>query len=155
MGMHYSVVCAEDLPRLPQASDAPGADFGRTDAELYSRACRDWPRGEVAPDFYKIPPAPSPVLLMSGGADPATPPRHGERVAQALGAGHPDRVQHLVVKQAGHGVTAVGCVRDLMFRFIDAKTDAAALPQDAACATRIPRPVAFQPVQAQPEGAAK
>ena len=46
---------------------------------------------------------------------------------------------------------AVGCVRDLLFRFIDAKSDAQALPDtfkaDAACATRIPRPPAFQPVQ--------
>jgi hypothetical protein len=27
-GMHFSVVCAEDLPRLPGSSDRPGADFG-------------------------------------------------------------------------------------------------------------------------------
>lgn len=152
MGMHYAVVCAEDVPRIGQATDAPGADFGRAEAEQYARVCKTWPRGEVPAEFYKIPPAPSPVLVLSGGADPATPPRHGERVAQALAAGHAERVQHLVVPEAGHGVTAVGCVRDLMFRFIDAKTDAAALPQDAACATRIPRPPAFQPVQG---GAAK
>lgn len=155
MGMHFSVVCAEDVPRIPQASDTPGADFGRNDVEMYSRACRDWPRGEVPAEFYKIPPAPSPVLLLSGGADPATPPRHGERVAQALAVGHPARVKHVVVPESGHGVMAVGCVRDLVFRFIDAKADADALPQDVSCATRIPRPVAFQPVQAQPEGAAK
>ena len=57
---------------------------------------------------------------------------------------------YLVVPEAGHGVMPIGCVRDLLFRFIDAKTDAAALPQDAACATRIPRPVAFQPIQPNP-----
>lgn len=151
MGMHFSVVCAEDVPRLAQATDAPGADFGRVDADMYTRVCKTWPRGEVPADFYRLPPAPSPVLVMSGGADPATPPRHGERVAKALGATHPERVQHLVVPQAGHGVMAVGCVRDLLFRFIDAKTDAAALPpnftNDATCATRIPRPTVFQPVQ--------
>lgn len=151
MGMHFSVVCAEDVPRMSQASDVPGADFRTTDAAMYTRACRDWPRGEVAPDFYEIPPAPSPVLLLSGGADPATPPRHGERVAKALAQSHPERVQHIVVPEAGHGVMAIGCARDIVFRFIDAKTDAQALPQDAACAVRIPRPVAFQPVQ---EGAA-
>ena len=114
---------------------------------MYERVCKTWPRGDVPADFYQLPPAPSPVLLLSGGADPATPPRHGERVAEALGAGHPERVQHVVVPESGHGVMAVGCMRDVMFRFIDAKKDADALPQDAACATRIPRPTAFQPVQ--------
>jgi pimeloyl-ACP methyl ester carboxylesterase len=151
MGMHFAVVCAEDVPRLADATDAPGADYGRVDAEMYTRICKSWPRGDVPADFYTLPAAPSPVLVMSGGADPVTPARHGERVAQALGAGHPERVKHLVVPEAGHGVMAVGCVKDLMFRFIDAKTDADALPEsllkDATCATRIPRPVAFQPVQ--------
>lgn len=155
MGMHFSVVCAEDVPRLAEATDKPGVDFQRMDADMYTRVCKTWPRGDVPADFYKLPAAPSPVLVMSGGADPATPPRHGERIAKALGAGHPERVQHLVVPQAGHGVMAVGCVRDLMFRFIDAKTDAAALPQDGSCATRIPRPTAFQPIQAPTTGAAQ
>ena len=69
------------------------------------------------------------------------------------------RVQHIVVPEAGHGVMPIGCMRDLIFRFINAKTDGTALPQDAACATRIPRPVAFQPIQppesATPQGATK
>ena len=155
MGMHFSVVCAEDMPRLADATDKPGADFQRVDADLYARVCKTWPRGDVPAAFYQVPPAPSPVLVMSGGADPATPPRHGERMAKALAAGHAERVQHLVVPEAGHGVMSVGCVRDLMFRFIDAKTDAAALPQDASCATRIPRPVAFQPIQAPTNGASQ
>jgi pimeloyl-ACP methyl ester carboxylesterase len=146
MGMHFSVVCAEDAPRIDRSTDTPGRDFGPSAADMYRRVCKTWPRGDVPAGFYELPAAPSPVLVMSGGADPATPPRHGERVAQALAAGHPERVQHVVVPEAGHGVMAVGCVRDLLFRFIDAKTDAAALPQDAACATRIPRPPAFQPV---------
>lgn len=147
LGMHFSVVCAEDLPRLGQAGEPPGSDYGRFDAQMYASVCKSWPRGDVPAAFYSVPPAPSPVLLMSGGADPVTPPRHGERVAKALAAGHPERVQHVQVPQAGHGVMGVGCVRDLLFRFIDAKTDAQALPQDASCATRIPRPPAFQPVQ--------
>lgn len=159
MGMHFSVVCAEDVPRLAEATDPPGADFRTANAEMYTRVCKTWPRGAVSPGFYKIPPAPSPVLLLSGGADPATPPRHGERVAQALGTADKARVQHIVVPEAGHGVMPVGCMRDLIFRFIDAKTDGTALPQDAACATRIPRPVAFQPIQppesAIPQGATK
>ena len=68
MGMHFSVICAEDAPRIGQATDAPGTDFGRVDAEMYARACRDWPRGEVPPEFYKVPPAPSDLPLAAARA---------------------------------------------------------------------------------------
>lgn len=142
MGMHFSVICAEDAHRLGKSGEAPARDMGRIDAELYERVCRDWPRAEVPAAFYQVPPAQTPVLLLSGGADPVTPPRHADRMAQALGA----KTQHIVVPQAGHGVMGLGCMSDVLYRFIDAKTDAAALPQDAACATRIPRPPAFQPI---------
>ncbi len=147
LGMHFAVVCSEDVPRLGLSTDQPGADFGNSDAELYTQVCKNWPRAAVPSAFYTLPPTRSPVLLLSGGADPATPPRHGERVAKALGATNASLVQHIVVPQAGHGVSSLGCMGDLLFRFIDAKQDAAALPQDAHCAVGIPRPGAFIPVQ--------
>ena len=143
-GMHFSVVCAEDLPRLAQAADAPGADFGDTFAAQYREVCAGWPRGEVPAAFYTLPPAPAATLLLSGGADPVTPPRHGERVARALGA----KARHVVVPQAGHGVMAIGCMRDVLFRFIDAASDEDALKVEADCARQIPRPPAFVPVGA-------
>lgn len=146
-GMHFSVVCAEDLPRLAQAADRPGADYGDSFAEQYRRICADWPRGTVPPAFYSVPVAKVPVLLLSGGADPVTPPRHGQRVAQALGA----QARHVVVPQAGHGVMALPCMRDVLFRFIDAAEGADALKVDADCARNIPRPPAFQPVTAASE----
>jgi pimeloyl-ACP methyl ester carboxylesterase len=140
-GMHFSVVCAEDLPRLAQATDRPGADFGDTFALQYRQVCEHWPRGSVPAAFYRVPPAPAAALVLSGGADPVTPPRHGERVAQALGA----KARHVVVPQAGHGVMAIGCMRDALFRFIDADSDDAALKVDADCARQIPRPTPFAP----------
>ena len=90
---------------------------------LYREVCAGWPRGEVPAAFYALPPAPAPTLLLSGGIDPATPPRHGERVAQALGP----MARHVVVPNAGHGVLAIGCMRDVVFRFVDAADDAEAL----------------------------
>jgi len=154
-GMHFSVVCAEDVPRLEAglSKDAPGRDFGDNDAKLYTQVCKNWPRAQVAAEFFSIPPAPSPVLVLSGGADPATPPRHGERTAKALAAKNPAIAQHIVVPEAGHGVSSIVCMRDVLFRFIDSKTDAAALPQDASCASKIPRPTAFLPVQSAPVNA--
>lgn len=144
MGMHFSVVCAEDLPRLGQATDAPGADFGTEQAQLYQAVCRDWPRGELPAAFYQVVPSRSPALLFSGGLDPITPPRHGARMAKALG---PSAV-HVVVPHAGHGVMAQGCTSDVIFRFIDAAEDAAALAVDARCIQAIPRPLAFVPIGA-------
>ena len=147
MGMHFSVVCAEDMPRLAAGADKPGGDFGSADAAFYTEACKNWPRGAVPPEFYAVPATRSPVLVLSGGADPATPPRHGERIAQALGAHDKSLVQHVVVPQAGHGVAGVGCMTEVLFRFIDAKQNSSALPQDAVCATKIPRPGVFIPAQ--------
>jgi len=141
-GMHFSVVCAEDAPRIATSTEAPGADFGTLDRDLYTSVCSGWPRGEVPAAFYAIPPAKSPVLLTSGGSDPATPQRHAQRVQQALGA----NARHVVVAAAGHGVAlALPCMRDVLFRFIDAAADADALQVDASCAKDLPRPPAYLP----------
>ncbi len=177
-GMHFSVVCAEDVPRLeafaadtaegargpggaaagataattaPGASAAPapgpaGTDFGSIFADQYRRFCSGWPRGAVPAAFYNMPPAPAPALVLSGGADPVTPPRHGERAARALGA----MARHVIVAEAGHGVMALPCMRDVLFRFIDAADDAAALQVKADCAAALPRPGAFVPPGAGP-----
>ena len=143
MGMHFAVVCAEDAPGIASATQMPSEDFGQMDALQYGSVCAFWPRGQVPQAFYTLPPATSPVLLLSGGADPATPPRHGSRVAQALGA----KAQHIVVSEAGHGVMGAGCMRDVVYRFVVAATDAEALPADAACAMKVPRPPVFLPAQ--------
>ena len=138
-GMHFSVVCTEDLRGA--AVQVPAADFGEGLAPLYREVCAFWPRGELAAGFRQVPPAPVATLLLSGGIDPATPPRHGERVAQALGA----KARHAVVPHAGHGLLALPCVRDAVFRFVDAADDEQALRIDADCARDIPRPPAFVP----------
>jgi pimeloyl-ACP methyl ester carboxylesterase len=141
-GMHFSVVCTEDLPRRQLAPAPDGAQFGSAFARLYQQACADWPRGNVDPAFYSTPPAPAATWLLSGGDDPATPPRHGERVARALGA----KARHTVVPHGGHGVMALPCLRDAVQRFIDAPSDDAALKVDRDCAAAVPRPRAFVPL---------
>lgn len=155
-GMHFSVVCAEDLPRMKRAAganganDLPGSDFGVESGRFYVRVCADWPRGEVPAAFYSVPPTAASTLLLSGGLDPATPPRHGERMAKALGT----KARHVVVPNAGHGVMALGCMRDVLVRFLDAVDDVAAAKLDTACVERIPRPPAFVPLSAAEPGAA-
>jgi hypothetical protein len=138
-GMHFSVVCAEDYPRMAQTVDKPGEDFGDSFQALYRDLCAHWPRGEVPAAFYTLAPAPSATLVLSGGLDPATPPRHGERVATALGA----KARHVVAPNVGHGLMAIGCMRDVLYRFVDAASDDEALKVDAACVKGIPRPPMF------------
>lgn len=142
-GMHFSVICAEDMPRLAQAPARLAADLGDGFADLYREVCADWPRGEVPAAFYTIPPAPAPALVLSGGLDPVTPARHGERAAKALGP----KARHVRVPNAGHGVMAIGCMRDVLFRFVDAEAEAEALAVDTGCIESIPRPPTFQPVR--------
>lgn len=155
-GMHFSVVCAEDLgpgappvgPADAAATRAPGNAFGASLADLYRQACADWPRGAVSPAFYTLPPAPVPTWLLSGGLDPVTPPRHGARVAQALGP----MARHIVVPSAGHGLLSLGCVREAVQRFIGSDDDASALATPADCAAALPRPAAFSPPGGKPPG---
>jgi pimeloyl-ACP methyl ester carboxylesterase len=142
-GMHFAVVCAEDHPRVAAAIDKPGADFGVTFAALYDDACAHFPVGAVPDAFYTMGMASAATLVLSGGSDPVTPPRHGERAAKALGA----KARHVVVANAGHGVMAIACMRDVLYRFVDALSDDEALAVDASCATSIPRPLPFAPVE--------
>lgn len=144
IGMHFAVVCAEDVPRLGTGTDPPGRDFGRDLARLYAKACADWPRADVPAAFYTMAPSPAPVLVLSGGLDPAAPPRHGGRVVAALGP----MARHVVVDHAGHGLLGLGCLGDVVYRFIDAADAGAALGVDATCAASIPRPPAFEPMAA-------
>jgi pimeloyl-ACP methyl ester carboxylesterase len=158
-GQHFSVVCTEDVrDETPAAgrTSAPTAPAGAVpaaaaaplfdgQAALYRAACDGWPRGALSPAFDSLPPAPAPTWLLSGTLDPVTPPRHGARVAVALGA----RARHITVPNAGHGTLALGCLRDAVMRFITTDDDAQALALPADCAATLPRP----PVFAMPGGA--
>ncbi len=143
MGLHFSVICSEDAPRMKAVKGLMGGDFGDSTAQLYAKVCASWPQGAVPSAFYDVPVSRSPVLMLSGGLDPATPPRHAHRMAQALGP----NALNVVVPNAGHGVMSVGCMRDVIYKFIDSEDDAAALKVTTACANGMPRPAAFAPLR--------
>ncbi len=142
IGMHFSVMCAEDMPRLAASTDRPGADFGTEFGQLYTDTCAYWPRGTVPDAFYILAASPAPALVLSGGLDPVTPVRHGARIAQALGS----KAQHVVVPFAGHGVMSLECMRDVLYRFVDLEDDTQATAADTSCVKNVPRPPVFMPV---------
>jgi pimeloyl-ACP methyl ester carboxylesterase len=132
VGMHYSVWCAEEAGRLPVVDD----DFGRFRSETYRKVCGVWPHGTVPAVFYTLPKSAAPVLLLSGGLDPVTPPQHATHVAKALGA----KARHVVLGKSGHGMLMQSCVDDLVYRFINAED---AQKVDLSCVKPIPRPTVW------------
>lgn len=140
VGMHLSVVCSEDVPRISREDlDTLDASFfGRTLVDDFVRACGLWPRGKLPADFYEPVVSDVPALVLSGGIDPATPPRHGETAAKSL-----RNARHLVAPHVGHGVSLRGCAPRLVESFIR-KADAKDL--DASCLERIPRPLFMLPL---------
>jgi pimeloyl-ACP methyl ester carboxylesterase len=154
IGMHFSVICAEDGPALAlgglPVDEDRAADFGDGMARHYREVCGGWPRAAVPAAFYTLPATPVATLVLSGGADPVTPARHGDRVAAALGP----KARHVVVPEAAHGVMSLPCMRDVLFRFIDASDTASALQVGADCAAGLPRPPAALPPPASVSAAA-
>jgi pimeloyl-ACP methyl ester carboxylesterase len=143
IGMHLSVICAEDIPRITPEDLAKlsGSFFGRALVDDFIKACKVWPHGEVPPDFYEPVRSEVPVLILSGGIDPATPPRHGAQVAATL-----PNAKHLVAPQIGHGVSLHGCAPRLIESFVRA---ASAANVDGKCLERIPRPLFVLPLGAK------
>lgn len=140
-GMHFAVVCAEDIPRVTAAdrAQAAAARFGAAFLEVYEEACRGVPSRPVPSAFYEVPPSTAPVLVLSGGLDPATPPRHGARVAERLG-----NARHVVSPYLGHIVSTNGCAPTQIARFVrDASFDSV----DAGCLTRLPAATFFAPIE--------
>jgi pimeloyl-ACP methyl ester carboxylesterase len=137
-GMHLTVVCAEDVKRSTTTAINPGADFGHALSQRYAAICPHWPTADVPPAFDRLQPSKAPVLLLSGGIDPVTPPRHAQQVAKALG----DQVTQVVVPQVGHGLMSLPCVPDLVFRYVDTP-DGQTPRVDGSCLQSIPRPLSF------------
>ncbi|MGE5337737.1 MAG: alpha/beta fold hydrolase [Gemmatimonadota bacterium] len=135
--MHYAVICAEDMPRIDGASRAAAlrTRFGLSFVKVYDDVCPLVAVRPVPADFYAIPPADAPVLILSGGSDPATPPRHGDAVAKRL-----KNSLHLVAPNLGHGVSSHGCAPDLITRFV---RQAGFAGIDGACLAGLPAPTFF------------
>ncbi|MBR7801034.1 alpha/beta fold hydrolase [Undibacterium fentianense] len=149
MGMHYSVWCTEAYAK-PRSSTPTPDEFAAVMGDMYDKICATWPRGKVPSEFFTIPETQSPVLLLSGGIDPVTPTRNGELVAKALGK----KARHVSIQNAGHGLLMHGCVRELVDKFIAAKTDVEAQAIDSSCVRQIPRPLVWLPALPMPAKAA-
>ncbi len=138
--MYLAVVCAEDYPRLTPQLRA--ADSAPLTAPLLERVDSMCGKVKVPPVALSVPtPIAAPVLMLSGAMDPVTPPRRAEAAAKFMA-----RPRHLVVANAGHGISQLGCVPRLLREFLDRPERAL----DSACLSEIPAPT-FQLGSAGPQ----
>ncbi len=145
-GMHNAVVCTEDAPffdafveRELGGRDAERASYlGVQQLDTLKRICEVWPAGVIDEDFKEPVRSATPVLVLSGDADPVTPPRNGERAIGPDGA-YLSNARHVVAPGQGHGVANVGCLPRLVGEFVDS-ADVHAL--DTTCVERL-GPAAF------------
>ncbi len=115
-GMFYAVACTEDAPLISSdqsAQQSQGSVFGNRTTD-FMEVCAKWPKGTVSPEFREPVTSNAPALILSGDADPITPPWHAERVAVKF-----TNELHLIFPGMGHGNLANRCSTNLFKKFIE------------------------------------
>jgi pimeloyl-ACP methyl ester carboxylesterase len=138
VGMQLSVICSEDVPRIP-----PGELDRQRNATIFRshlmsgplKACEFWPRGAIDPAYYEPVMSPVPALVLSGAVDPVTPPSWGEDVAR-----HLPNARHVTLPATGHGAISTRCGARLIREFLERGS---AEELDPGCAAVIKRPPFF------------
>lgn len=134
-GMHAAVICTEDAPYMqPDTTAVIDSYMGDKVVPSLLASCSGWPTGIIDEDFHQAVSSDVPTLVLSGGADPVTPPAYGDEVASTL-----SRSLHLINPEQGHMQAPFGCMPSLMAQFVDSG-DIEAL--DTRCLERI-RPLPF------------
>ncbi len=118
IGMHNAVVCTEDAPYFAGENverDALDATYiGPVQLDALETICSVWPAG-VLDDHFKTPvSSDAPVLLLSGEADPITPPQYAELAAVDL-----SNARLLTGRKQGHGQAPRGCMPDVIAEFVE------------------------------------
>ncbi|HKQ77763.1 MAG TPA: alpha/beta fold hydrolase [Blastocatellia bacterium] len=136
-GMHFSVVCGEDMPFITAADaerELAGTYYGDYRLKAYRRVCGIWPSSDTPSSFATPVKSDAPVLLITGAADPVTPPWLAEAAAR-----HLPNSRNIVVPGTGH-FYSFPCVNELVESFVE---KGAAKELDVACLARIRRPAFF------------
>jgi pimeloyl-ACP methyl ester carboxylesterase len=133
-GMQLSVLCTEDLPLITRGEAeraSRGTFLGPEQIFAAQEHCASWPRGTLPPGHGKPVRSDVPVLLISGGLDPATPARYADEAARTLA-----RSRHVVIPSGSH-MDGGPCVDAIASAFIAAGS---AFGLDTSCVEAIRRP---------------
>ena len=133
---HYlSVTCAEDVDRIREADREPaarGTYLGDYRVRQQVEACKLWPHAKLGEEHFEYPVLQIPTLLISGDADPVTPPRSAEAVRRYL-----PNSRHVVFRTGWHVPFGTPCAARLASTFI---LNRSANELESSCSARLTRP---------------
>jgi pimeloyl-ACP methyl ester carboxylesterase len=134
-GMFLTVTCSEDLAFLTEEEvrQTDGTFLGDYRIRRQQQACAIWGTGAGVSDQYTQPvKADTPVLLLSGELDTATPPSGAEVVAR-----HLPRSRHIIFPNESHGFANYKCETRIIGDFIN---QGSADELDTTCVSETKRP---------------
>jgi pimeloyl-ACP methyl ester carboxylesterase len=134
LGAYLSTTCSESLRFIDEtelASATAGTFMGDYRVRRHQQACANWPEGELDSEYFQPARATTPVLMLSGDIDPATPAEFGAMALKTLPNG-----RQVILRNTPHSYTSP-CARSLIVEFI---THGSAKELDATCAVRLRRP---------------
>lgn len=116
IGVNFAVVCGEDRPFWTAQSQAEFTKsyLGHSWLQGAEASCNVWQVKPVAADYTVPLQTDTPVLLLSGGLDPATPPGWAE-----LAMAQMSNARHLIAPHATHIVASQTCAPKLISQFIN------------------------------------
>lgn len=119
IGVNTAVICAEDWPFwTAQARAQYGQTYlGKLWMDSTEAQCKVWQVTPVSPAFTQPLNTDIPVLLLSGGLDPVTPPLGAELAMEQM-----TQATHLIAPFATHIVAAQSCAPKLISQFINEKS---------------------------------
>ena len=133
-GMHHAVLCTEDAPFIEGTGQSTDANtyLGEGVVKSLMASCKDWPAGQIDSDFKDAVVSDAPTLILSGQADPITPPDYGESLVPHLA-----NSKHIINPQQGHMQAPFGCMPILLAQFVTS-ADVQQLSSDCLERLRVP-----------------
>jgi len=133
-GVYFTITCSEGVPFITAkelADETKNTYVGPERVERHITACKEWPKGNIAPSYIDLVKSDLPVLMISGEVDSSSPTWFGESALKFLPNGRQLKIRYL-----GHQFEG-DCLRDIFTSFIKAGS---AKNVDASCAEKIRRP---------------
>jgi pimeloyl-ACP methyl ester carboxylesterase len=133
-GMYFTVTCSEGVPFITDQdliNETKGTFVGPDRVKRHMEACREWPKGDIAPGYIDPVKSDLPVLMISGEVDGSSPPWFGENAVKFLPNGRQLKIRYL-----GHQMDGP-CLRDIFQNFINSGSSK---NLDTSCTESIRRP---------------